>query len=79
VSYSDFHDSGTAISGTVFETSNVGVDPLFVSAAISSDFETNDYRLATGSPAIDAGSPAYLDVDGSATDMGAYGGPYATW
>ncbi len=79
VSYSDLHDSGTPISGTVFETSNVGVDPLFVSAASSTDFETNNYRLSTGSPAIDAGSPAYLDVDGSATDMGAYGGPYATW
>jgi len=35
-----------------------------------------DYHLGTGSPAIDAGDPgtAYLDVDGSRNDMGAYGG-----
>ncbi|MCA9490274.1 MAG: right-handed parallel beta-helix repeat-containing protein, partial [Myxococcales bacterium] len=32
-------------------------------------------RLPVGSPAIDAGEPGELDADGSAPDLGAYGGP----
>jgi hypothetical protein len=32
------------------------------------------YRLAPGSGGVDAGDPAELDEDGSAADMGAYGG-----
>lgn len=41
-------------------------DPAFV------DFAGGDYRLALGSPCIDAGDPAFpLDSDGTITDMGA--------
>ena len=34
-----------------------------------------DYHLQKYSPAIDAGDPNILDVDGSRSDIGAYGGP----
>jgi hypothetical protein len=36
-----------------------------------------DWTLADGSPCIDTGNPGaeYNDTDGSANDMGAYGGP----
>ena len=48
---------------------NLVADPLFVSPS------TGNFRLAAGSPAIDAGSPAYpLDPDGSRTDIGYFGG-----
>jgi hypothetical protein len=77
--YSLLHDSGVPIDGTIFETSNLQEDPLFVSASDAASYETNDYRLQPGSPASDSGSPVYSDPDGSTTDMGAYGGPYATW
>ncbi len=51
------------------------LDPLFVAA------DDWDFNLAEGSPCIDAGytTDAYRDLDGSATDMGAHGGPYAGW
>jgi hypothetical protein len=35
----------------------------------------NDYHLQEFSPLIDAGDPAILDVDGSRSDIGCYGGP----
>jgi len=50
-------------------------DPLFASAS------TVDFSLAGASPCIDAGytTDSFRDRDGSATDMGAHGGPYAGW
>ena len=47
---------------------NISVDPMYVS-------ET-DFHLQAFSPLIDAGHPDYSDVDGSRSDIGAYGGPY---
>ncbi|HXJ21073.1 MAG TPA: hypothetical protein VMT03_12645, partial [Polyangia bacterium] len=47
---------------------NISVDPLFASAA------TGDFHLGATSPARDAGDPALRDADGSAADLGAYGG-----
>jgi hypothetical protein len=35
----------------------------------------NDYHLQAYSPLIDTGDPAILDVDGSRSDIGCYGGP----
>ncbi|HRS95447.1 MAG TPA: right-handed parallel beta-helix repeat-containing protein [Candidatus Latescibacteria bacterium] len=54
---------------------NISADPLFV------DREAGDYRLAAGSPCIDAGDPeSERDPDGTIADMGAFptekqGGP----
>jgi hypothetical protein len=48
---------------------NLSANPLFVGAA------GNDFALQCSSPAVNAGSPAVLDVDGTRSDMGAYGGP----
>jgi len=43
------------------------VDPMFV--------DSTDFHLQAFSPLIDAGNPAILDVDGTRSDIGAYGGP----
>ncbi|MEW5741310.1 MAG: right-handed parallel beta-helix repeat-containing protein [Myxococcota bacterium] len=49
--------------------SNRFVDPRLVSEL--------DLRLSPGSPAIDSGDPAILDLDGTRSDVGAQGGPDA--
>lgn len=51
----------------------IAVDPKFVT--------DGSYRLASGSPAINAGSTdsKYDDPNGSRNDMGAWGGPMADW
>jgi len=48
-----------------------GEDPLFT------DREGRDFTLQVDSPAIDAGDPdpAYNDADGTANNLGAFGGP----
>ena len=40
-------------------------------------FEEDSFRLREGSPGIDQGRPDLLDPDGSRSDIGVYGGPYA--
>jgi hypothetical protein len=40
-------------------------------------FEAGSYRLREGSPAIDTGNPQIQDSDGSRSDIGVFGGPYA--
>ena len=50
---------------------SLSVDPLYESST--------DLRLAEGSPLIDAGDPELSDVDGSTSDIGAYGGPHGSW
>jgi len=45
------------------------VDPQFASS--------DDYHINPNSPAWDTGNPALKDPDGSRSDMGYFGGPYA--
>ncbi len=59
---------------------NLGVhdktaDPMFVKDTIPYA-GSGDFHLQQYSPAIDAGDPTILDVDGSRSDIGFYGGPY---
>lgn len=56
---------------------NIAVDPR-LSAYTADGDETDDALfLASGSPCIDAGSSAIFDVDGTRSDIGAFGGPDA--
>ncbi len=51
---------------------NISAAPLY------SDPGAGDFSLLPGSPAIDTGDPDLLDPDGSRSDMGAHGGPFAS-
>jgi hypothetical protein len=57
----------SGMTSPVGANGNLGVDPGFVDAA------HDNYHLAAGSPAINAGDPAMTDGDGSRADMGLYG------
>ncbi len=75
VEYSDFYENTTNnCSGAdpVGTSGNIDGNPLFT------DLAGGDYRLQTGSSAINTGptSGTYTDVDGSRNDMGAWGGPF---
>ncbi len=72
VSYTDFYRNSSIAGGLVDPTGsngNIAEDPRFSSSG--------DYSLSSDSPCVDAGDPAIRDVDGSRSDMGAFGGPGA--
>ncbi|MFT4626365.1 MAG: hypothetical protein ACI8PZ_005042 [Myxococcota bacterium] len=71
VRYSDFWNvEGTydGMDDPIGLAGNFSADPGFV--------RPGRYRLAGGSACIDAGDPAISDVNGSRSDLGAFGGPY---
>ena len=68
-----------AISGASGANGNLESSPQFVSATDDGDGTNDDFRLKSGSAAADAADPADSDPDGSAADMGAYGGAYGAW
>lgn len=67
----DFNEFfSNSFNGNVTGANDVLDDPLFVDPA------NNDYHLKSGSPAIDKGDSTLTDlIDGSPSDIGAYGGP----
>ena len=56
------------VQGGFTGTGNLNSDPLFVNAG------SGDFHLRAASPAVNAGDPSIYDVDGTRSDMGAYGG-----
>ncbi|MCP4921733.1 MAG: OmpA family protein [Proteobacteria bacterium] len=52
-------------------------DPDLRTLVIDGDETNDDLHLDLGSPCIDAGQTSVFDVDGSVSDIGAYGGPDA--
>ena len=51
-------------------------DPMFVKDKVPNNNLDFDFHLQKYSPAIDAGDPDILDVDGSRSDIGMYGGEF---
>jgi len=70
---SDFSGEIQEIPGDTYHT----VDPQFAAYSGDSVCSNDDLRLSSGSALIDAGDPEILDLDGSFSDVGAYGGPDA--
>jgi len=64
------------IASPVGTDGNVSIDPEFLDASGNNPFAW-DLHLAGPSPLVDAGDPGLLDLDGSVSDIGAYGGPNA--
>jgi len=52
------------------DSTNISVDPMVVNE------DSMDFHLQMFSPLIDAGDPNILDLDGSRSDIGLWGGPY---
>jgi hypothetical protein len=72
----DFYDYYEGVvPGPVGADGNVDVAPGY--ASTSGSPAGWDLSLSSGSAMIDAGDPGILDVDGSVSDIGAYGGPEA--
>jgi len=65
------------VGGYKIKETDVFADPMFVNdkRPVSLNFDF-DFHLQKYSPAIDAGDPTVLDVDGTRSDIGPYGGPY---
>ncbi len=59
-------------------STNLGVDPLYTDASLSSALYW-DLALQSTSPVRNSGNPSstYYDPDGTYAAIGAYGGPYA--
>ena len=56
---------------------NIDTDPDLKDYSLDGDEGNDDLHLNLSSPCLDAGHPGILDVDATASDIGAYGGPEA--
>jgi hypothetical protein len=73
--YNLFWQNGIDLDGTSYGDSDRVANPMFVKDTLPNPQLDFDYRLQAYSPGIDAGNPDILDVDGSRSDIGMYGGP----
>ncbi|MFN3693587.1 MAG: hypothetical protein ACK4UV_01150 [Ignavibacterium sp.] len=74
VHHNNVWNSQISYSGFTPDSTNTTVDPMIVN-----DDTTQgelDFHLQKFSPLIDAGDPAILDLDGTRSDIGLYGGPF---
>jgi len=74
--YNLYWDLGQKYDGNIVPGENeITANPMFVKDTIPNSQLDFDYHLQKYSPAIDAGDPTILDVDGTRSDIGPYGGP----
>ena len=83
VSYGDIYGNESAWAGALSDPTgsdgNIAEPPAFVAASDDGDWTNDDFTLRASSTLIDAGDPSITDPDGSASDLGAFGGPYGSW
>ncbi|MCK6614207.1 MAG: hypothetical protein L6Q47_08205 [Ignavibacteriaceae bacterium] len=70
VKYNNFYRPINTYRNMLPDNTNIDVFPMFNSE------QEGDFRLQKYSPLIDAGDPTILDLDGTRSDIGPYGGPY---
>jgi hypothetical protein len=71
--YNNVWNNDVNYSGFTPDSTNISVDPMIVNE--DTTLGDLDFHLQMFSPLIDAGDPNILDVDGSRSDIGLYGGP----
>ncbi len=74
--YNMFWESQTNLMGVTMGDSDFVADPMFVKDTIPTVNGDYDFHLQAFSPAIDKGNPNILDLDGTRSDIGMYGGPF---
>ncbi|MDY0082192.1 MAG: hypothetical protein RBR74_03310, partial [Ignavibacteriaceae bacterium] len=74
--YNLFWENQNDLYGLSYGDSDIVADPMFVNDTIPTANGNYDFHLQAYSPAIDKGDPNILDVDGSRSDIGLFGGPY---
>jgi len=73
--YNLFHNVTRLTNMPPIGEHNIVADPMFNNDTTFSFDAVDNFRLQKFSPAIDAGDPSILDVDGSRSDIGMFGGP----
>jgi hypothetical protein len=74
--YNLYWDLQSRYEGYVIPGQNeMTANPMLVNDTIPDSGLNFDYHLQAHSPGIDAGDPEILDVDGTRSDIGPYGGP----
>ncbi|RLC51074.1 MAG: hypothetical protein DRI23_05785 [Candidatus Cloacimonadota bacterium] len=68
--YNNLWNNQTNFQNFSPDSTNIYHDPMFVNP------DSLDFHLQMFSPLIDAGDPNILDIDGSRSDIGLFGGPY---
>ena len=81
--YNIFWENNLNLSGITYGDSDMVADPMFVNGTVptaNGNLPTGqagyDFHLQASSPAIDKGDPNILDLDGTRSDIGMYGGPF---
>jgi len=68
--YNNLWENQINYDNVIPDSTNLSVDPMVANES------TRDFHLQMYSPLIDAGDSNILDVDGSRSDIGLFGGPY---
>ncbi len=86
-SASDFYyvdvwsNSGGDWAGTLTDpvgtSGNISEDALLRAYTQDGDETNDDHHLELGSPCLDQGDPSIVDLDGTQSDIGVFGGPHA--
>ncbi|GIK22682.1 MAG: hypothetical protein F9K42_00730 [Ignavibacterium sp.] len=74
--YNIFWENNLNLVGITYGNSDIVADPMFVKDTIPTANGNYDFHLQKYSPAIDKGDPNILDLDGTRSDIGMYGGPF---
>ncbi|MEM6925692.1 MAG: MopE-related protein, partial [Myxococcota bacterium] len=78
VTYNWFYDNSADADLTLDATNTVGLDPVLVRWSNDGDCSNDEpWPTPVVSPLLDAGDPGLFDLDGTRSDIGAYGGPSA--
>ena len=74
--YNIFWENNRDLVTAIYGDSDRVADPMFMNDTVPTPLFNFDHHLQAFSPAIDRGDPSTLDVDGTRSDIGMYGGPF---